>query len=468
MGRIFIWSYLICLSLNLQASTHSGRVVTEDGRPITAAIVKIKGSSQHFYSNDNGYFSIPRTPENGIITAWRSGFYIGTMGQKSNVIVLKPLPVDNIDYQFIHPIKHPDKGKRCVSCHKKTVEVWEKHGHSQGEKNQVFLALKNEFKKDYPNSQGSCNSCHAPINASSVTCDICHKINKFNKNSPGHGIQRYELMRPTDGMQLVIGPLKDVSRGHDTFSEVFRTSEHCAGCHSAKHHGKDTYDTYTQWLKSPAKKDGKICQDCHMPHPEKDRFIANGSSAILRQAKSIRNHSDPTMLKKTRMKFINFMLEATRLDQFLDVKVIVSNKNLAHSFPSRSPFRNAYVSVSARYFDHSKVPQTSGPTLPFDNASGLFLAKVLKPRFLIESYKKGASRKTNPWGEFFWWPFTLKQDSRIPPGKSKVERFSFKLVRPDPVVIKAELVYQKYFKEMEKKYRLPSSAVTLDSIEIVR
>ena len=455
---------LILLSQNTQASLILGRVTDESGEPIETAHVKIKGEDEEYLTDTQGYFSILDRSKKAMITAWKEGYYIGTASIKKPQIQLRRLPKDNPNYQFIHPSKHPDVSKRCINCHKKTVEVWEQHNHSKGIKNPVFLALKKAFEQDYPHSQGSCNSCHAPKSAQAVSCDVCHKINSFDAEKTGHGIDRYKLLRPPKGSELVIGPLKDVTRGHDTFSKVFKSSEQCAGCHSAKHHGKETYDTYTQWLDSPAKKTGKICQDCHMPHPQKKRPIAHGPSAIVRNPQSIRNHLDPTRSLDTRKKFIKMKLSTKLRGHQLDVKVSVTNLNDAHSFPSGSPFRNAFVNLSAFLEDGSLLKQSSGPTLPFSKKSGFLLARIFKPRFLIGQYKSGATRKYNSWGEFFWWPFSLKSDTRLFPGKTRTESFSFFIKKKTKVTIKAELIYQRYFKEMGEAYHLPNSSETIKSI----
>src|SRR5439155_17283988 len=98
-----------------------------------------------------------------------------------------------------------------------------------------------------------------------VHCDFCHKIAGVSLAKLGqeHGRFAYQMLRPKEG-QLFFGPLDDAGRGEETFSPLYHESRYCASCHEGTVLGAKVYTTYSEWLASPARKQGKQCQDCHM------------------------------------------------------------------------------------------------------------------------------------------------------------------------------------------------------------
>jgi hypothetical protein len=120
-----------------------------------------------------------------------------------------------------------------------------------------------------------CYACHAPFarhegpldltsspHEEGVSCDYCHSIREVEV-SPRINVVRVE---PGD---VKVGPHADAkSTGHGTQElPLIRRSEFCAGCHyfAWPTTGMPVDWTYAQWKESSYAKEGKQCQDCHMP-----------------------------------------------------------------------------------------------------------------------------------------------------------------------------------------------------------
>src|SRR5262249_12926542 len=141
------------------------------------------------------------------------------------------------------------------------------------------------------------------VHARGVHCDFCHKIAEARTTKLGleHGRFAYQLLRPAKG-QLFFGPLDDVDRDEDTYAPLYQESRYCAACHEGTVFGIPVYTTYTEWLASPARKEGKHCQTCHMTPTKTMTNIAPGHGGIERDSSTLASHTmlgaTPEMLKR--------------------------------------------------------------------------------------------------------------------------------------------------------------------------
>src|SRR5205085_5090183 len=131
-----------------------------------------------------------------------------------------------------------------------------------------------------PEGAAVCVLCHAPtfrdplaeydlrtikgVAAQGVHCDYCHKVVEVpNDPHAGPGIRfgrdGLTLLRPKNGQQLFFGPLDDALREGEAFgfSPLYRESRYCAPCHEGTVFGVHAYGTYSEWLASPARAEGK-------------------------------------------------------------------------------------------------------------------------------------------------------------------------------------------------------------------
>jgi len=268
-------------------------VVIDDSGPIQGAKVRYQGSSHFVLSDAEGRFHLPPNSDRQRIAASKEGFFIeGVMSNDSPLTLkLKRLPAkDNENYTWVDPTPNPAQHQNCGNCHKEIFDEWSASGHSRSANNRRFLNLYDgtdwqgrphvgwSLRDEHPDGIGVCNACHAPtapfdadlrnlpgVSAHGVHCDFCHKIANALTERIGftHGRYGLELLRPSQG-QIFFGPLDDVDRGEDSYAALYSESRYCASCHEGVVFGAPVYTTYSEWLASPARQEGKQCQTCHM------------------------------------------------------------------------------------------------------------------------------------------------------------------------------------------------------------
>jgi hypothetical protein len=186
-------------------STISG-IVESDRGVLAGAIVQIQGSPVTTETDENGAFTLSgisgTTPI--VLTAWRSGHYIGWMtvnpsaadwaGGDAIRIMLNRVPVgDNPEYEWF--VEEGVRGSAsCGLCHREYPE-WQADAHSQSASNPRFISMYQGtdvngqmgpttqydsqgipvpldpetpyfgpgFKLDNYNRAGNCASCHTPL-----------------------------------------------------------------------------------------------------------------------------------------------------------------------------------------------------------------------------------------------------------------------------------------------------------------
>ncbi len=196
----------------------SGRVVDDNG-PVPGAMVRIQATETHTFTDEDGYFVLPKSNENDLpifVTAWASGYYInGTeaiAGENIEIRLKKHSDVDNPNYTWLPSTLQSgqNEDQACAKCHSNVktniqfplpVDEWLEDAHSQSAKNPRFLTMYNGidmdgnkspltrygynseygsfplrpdsdqpyygpgYKLDFPETDGNCAACHAPLSA---------------------------------------------------------------------------------------------------------------------------------------------------------------------------------------------------------------------------------------------------------------------------------------------------------------
>jgi hypothetical protein len=225
-------------------------------------------------------------------------------------LTLTPLPEeDNPEYDWVDPTPNPDDPGRCGNCHKETYREWAASGHARSASSPELLRAYQQLSDERPEGAAVCSSCHAPalppgdpglsdlreargVAALGAHCDFCHKVAGQDEGVIGltHGRHLLKLLRPREG-QLFFGPLDDVDRGEDAYSPFYRDSRYCAACHEGVVFGVPVYTTYSEWLESPARRQGKHCQDCHMKPTGRMTNTAPGRGGLERGPHALSNHA---------------------------------------------------------------------------------------------------------------------------------------------------------------------------------
>ena len=163
----------------------------------------------------------------------------------------------------------------CGECHRQIHEMWQRSMHAASSTDPVFLtSYLRALQETAGKASELCLPCHAPgasrsgdrwlrepASREGITCDFCHSVVSVDLSARG---QRFQIA--LDGVKR--GPLSDaVSPAHDIArSDLHKTAEFCAGCHEYESpEGLPIFSTYTEWRTSAKAREGKNCQDCHMP-----------------------------------------------------------------------------------------------------------------------------------------------------------------------------------------------------------
>jgi hypothetical protein len=386
-------------------------VVRDEHVPVAGARVRLQGTTQNVLTDQAGRFSLSGAPAAAArVTAWKEGYLIGaaTADTRPLQISLRRLPTDdNESYAWVDPTPNPRNNQNCGNCHETIYREWSASGHARSATGRHFQNLYAgtdwhgragvgwSLLADHPDGAGVCTSCHAPtvepgdpaafdlrqvrgVAAQGVHCDYCHKIAGTAQTPVGltHGRFGLNLLRPKHG-QLFFGPLDDVDRGEDTRAAVYQESRYCAACHEGTVFGVAVYSTYSEWLASPARRQGKECQSCHMTPTGTLMNIAPGKGGVPRDPVTLGNHhffagSQEEMLRQAVRVHVDVSADRR------EVRAVVTAQadQVGHALPTGFVDRNLVLVVEAFDAAGRTLMPTGGPLVA--GKAGRLYAKQLR------------------------------------------------------------------------------------------
>jgi hypothetical protein len=366
--------------------------VRDDNGPIAGARVRLKGTSLTALTDAHGRFRLPQSITGKRVTAWKEGYFIGGSSLNSSPLIrLSRLPAeDNADYDWVDPAPNAAEIHNCANCHAEIYREWSHSGHAHSLDGKRFRNLYEGtdwhgkpnvgwgLLTQYPDGAGVCASCHAPtakeydlrqvqgVAERGVHCDYCHKIESVAEGPIGlsHGRFNLRLLRPSEG-QIFFGSLDDVDRGEDAYSPLYRDSRYCASCHEGVVFGVHVYSTYSEWQASPAARQGRQCQDCHMKPTGRMTNLAPGHGGIPRDPSTLANHrffdgSQEAMLRRAVKASVRFERQADGVK----ARVQVWAEGVGHRLPTGFIDRHLVLIVEGQDSAGSTVLPRSGPKLP--------------------------------------------------------------------------------------------------------
>jgi hypothetical protein len=396
---------------------------------------------------------------------------------------LRPLPAeDNEDYRWVDPDPDPAGRHNCANCHREIHQEWAQSGHARSATGRHFLSLYEGsdwhgkpdvgwgLLRDKPDGSGVCNACHVPtmpfggedyfdarsargVAARGVHCDYCHKVQDLAGGEIGltHGRFNLKLLRPAEG-QLAFGPLDDVDRGEDSYSPLYRDSRYCASCHEGIVFGVHVYATYSEWLASPARREGKQCQTCHMAPTGRMTNMAPGRGGIDRDPMTLANHrffarSQQEMLRAA----VTVSTTLRRHDGEVNAEVEVQADGAGHRVPTG--FIDRHLILVAEAFDGAgkSLAPRGGPVLSrlageaLAGKSGSLFARVLK------DYDGHAPAP-------FWQADLTPIDTRLTPGRPERLGFTFP---PETDRVRVRLIYRRFWDEVAKAKGWPADEIVV-------
>jgi len=161
----------------------------------------------------------------------------------------------------------------CGTCHPAQFADWRSSLHARSMGPGVTGQLV-EMKRTDPETARYCLTCHAPLfeqqesagpafdrrlRARGLACAACH-------------VRRHERFGPPrrDGSPASGAPRPSPPHNGVTRTSAFLKSEFCSACHQLDAdglalNGQLLQNTFEEWKASPAAREGRQCQDCHMP-----------------------------------------------------------------------------------------------------------------------------------------------------------------------------------------------------------
>jgi hypothetical protein len=449
----------------------SGEVRDAAG-PVRGARVRFKGNSTSALTDALGRFQLPGPfGDSTRVTAAHEGTLItgALAGQRPLSLRLTPLPAGDCErYRWVDPDPDPRQPHNCGNCHGEIHREWSLSGHARSVENPHFRNLYEGSDAhgrpgvgwglllDNPDGAGVCTSCHAPTvsfddpayydlrltsgtAARGVHCDYCHKVAGV-RGEPGqtHGRFSLELLRPAEG-QLFFGPLDDVDRGEDAYAPLYRRSRYCAACHEGTVFGVHVYGTYSEWLESPARREGKQCQTCHMAPTGTLTNLAPGNGGIPRDPATLGNHrffagSQEAMLRHS----LHVAATCRSAGDTVAAVVEVRATDVGHCVPTGFVDRQLLVVVEAFAADGRPLPANSGPLLP--PAAGKELAG--RPgRLYAKLLKDFEGHSPAP----FWRADPRTVDNRLVPGEPDRLELTFPAAVDH---LRVRLLYRRFWQEV--------------------
>jgi hypothetical protein len=267
-----------------------------------------------------------------------------------------------------------------------------------------------------------------------------------------HGRFGLKLLRPAAG-RLFFGPLDDVDRGEDSYSPLYRQSRYCASCHEGTVFGVPVYTTYSEWLASPARKEGKQCQSCHMAPTGTLTNLAPGRGGIERDPQSLANHrffdgSQRDMLRRC----LKVDVRLSPRDQGWRADVTVQADGAGHRVPTGFVDRNLLVVLQAFAADGKELlPGADSPLLP--PSAGKSVAG-LAGRVYAKQISDVDGNKPVP----FWNAQAEATDSRLMPGVA--DRSSYLFPR-NLARLRVRLVYRRFWEQTAEVKGWPDNEITI-------
>lgn len=458
-----------------QPSIVHGRVTDADG-PVAEARVRFKGHAESILTDAAGQFVLPHPQGfSGHVTAAKAGYVIAGVQADSARLSLKLQrwpAADSEDYAWVAPGPDPTQPQNCAHCHADIYREWSAGAHARSASNRRFLNLYDgtdwhgranqswNLLADNPAGAGVCNACHAPtasfeddlrrltgVNALGVHCDFCHKIADAPRDHLGmaHGRYGLKLLRPAQG-QFFLGPLDDVDRNEDGFSPLYRDSRYCASCHEGVVFGVHAYSTYSEWLDSPARREGKQCQTCHMAPTGRLTNFAPGKGGIARDPQTLASHRFPG----GQLDMLRHCLKMTVRVDGPRAEVELRAEGVGHRVPTGFVDRNLLLIVEAFDATAKPIPLHSGPILPAPAGTLAGLPGKLYAKRFKDFHGAGLAP--------FWRADPEAADTRLVPGQADRTAFTFaeELRR-----VRVRLVYRRFWQEVARAKSWPDNEIIL-------
>lgn len=461
--------------------------------PLSGAIVRIQKHTPFAMTAVDGSFSLADSGSFPLtITAARHGHYIGSVTLLSLsgpvTIELDPLNLTNSvpPPAFNAPVE-------CQSCHPDIYDTWlgspmQKTGlntwvfdlydgtGTAGGSNGFVYKRDSIHRTTSPNSD--CSACHSPVHwladienngmgdfhnpnpdmRRGVQCEVCHRVADVDINQtymPGVQPQSFHLVRNASSLEF--GPIDDSTYEQGIMRPAYNPqlkAQLCSACHedNVDHDGDGEFNdpgslphetTFTEWRAWKLLNAGntEACVDCHMPALDTDGFciFVKGRPGVGR-SHNIRG-TTPDFLENA----LNLDVAVSHDLGSLTVAVNLSNDQTGHAVPSGVVVRNVILLVIAKNQQGDRLTMLQGDTVDEVGGIGDFDSGDYAghPGY---AFYRNMSDGTNE-RIFYTDAQTIVSDTRLQPGASYVQNFTFAYAGADPVDIDVKVLYRRAFRD---------------------
>lgn len=175
------------------------------------------------------------------------------------------------------PVERSLKPEDCGACHADQLEAWRTSLHAKA----FSPGLVGQLLTYGDEEAAACMQCHAPLAEQRQAFETARRNDQAHlpagqglaaagNSCGGCHLRGHRRFGPPQRDTGAVGQ-SDPSGPHGGVMRVadFEKSEFCAGCHQFPQNqavnGKPLENTVVEWRASPAARDGKTCQSCHMP-----------------------------------------------------------------------------------------------------------------------------------------------------------------------------------------------------------
>jgi hypothetical protein len=279
-----------------------------------------------------------------------------------------PIPPQGVAPRRWSPVERSLAPEACGSCHPLQLADWSSGFHARSMGPGITGQLADMSTTD-PDAARSCPVCHAPLAEQSATIARSGAVVPNHAFDPAlrargvvcaschvRGHQRFGPPR-RDGSVASRAPRAALPHGGVTRTETFLASEFCASCHQFAPdgfavNGKLVQNTFEEWKASPAGREGRQCQDCHMPDR---RHLWRGIH-------------DPEMVKSGVK--VELSITPPGADGDLAATLTMTSVGVGHFFPTyvtpRVVARLALVDATDRVVDGSVEERAIGRAVTLD------------------------------------------------------------------------------------------------------
>jgi hypothetical protein len=232
---------------------------------------------------------------------------------------------------------------------------------------------------------------------------------------------------------------------------MYRESRYCASCHEGVVFGVPVYTTYSEWLASPARKQGQQCQTCHMAPTGTLTNIAPGKGGIERDPWTLAVHRFPGRQRKMLRRCLAVSVRVLSQGGKWRAQVEVRAEQVGHRVPTGFIDRNLLLVVEAFDRHGKEVARLAGARLP-PLAGKPLVGKA--GRLYAKQLLDGNVAGPIP----FWRHHNTIQDTRLFPGRADRSEFGFPASTNR---VRVRLLYRRFWHEVAETKRWPDNEIVV-------